>query len=737
MIRRSLVWLPLLVALIPPRPAAAQGHTDSFQKLDTAYWRPVNLFGARALPGLAVKAEEGVLRIKGTTAFETINLGGVRTLNTWRASAERPFVLEVTRAYASGRAGGGEAGIMLLRPDMSFAYLQEPMRPSVRNYSHAETWQLVLRGRNPPPFGDIMEVLAAHPQPLFDCDLYRIPRRIRLTHDGTKLTVAMDGKERVSVPIPWNDGFVVVLGAGARNPSVAVDAGFADLRIEGEAGPPLPAMPQDAAGWEPAAAEYWRGDKALQPGAAEKVMTTKPGVQLAQVLRSGWSQQTIKDFIDWSVAQGLNCVALDIPWGAVERRRGQFDFERFDGIINYAVNRGLWVQIKPWWIQRTYPDWISPALEQKAIGGNRVLTELTFANDELNSLIANYVGKVAEHYRGYPVTCYTPVAGSAAELEYPFSNWQDDSEWARAQFRAWLKTQYGTLDRLDAAWGGRYPTWGAVTPPADLAPPKEGPDLRRPVLDWFRYREWAIGRLVDAMGAAIHRVDPRALFAIQTGQIHDGPSDARRASIGILNWGRAADMLIVDPQPRDGSIMGYSMDLIRADGKVAGMELDAPARFVLPLEQYTANSVQCWTHGGIWSSWANWRPDELKDAAIVAMTKNTVAAAGPRRSIARPATALFLSKWDLYCYHDQPRWRDCQSAYAALTGNGAQVIDVLIDETVLADPEALGHYEKIAVPFADCLDRRVKDVLDRHRDRLAIDRPESYARHLLDFGREP
>jgi hypothetical protein len=736
--------IPFLALVAVPTSAIAEEVSEDFCTLDKGRWCAVNLIGRRSLPGLAISVDNGTLRIAGTTSAEGINVAGIRTLRAFRASASAPFSVECTRAYHGGRATQAELGVMLWRSMTEFVYLREPLESLFKDWNHYQSWQIMLadgrRLSSPIQSTDVSDedaFLVAHPQPPLDCRVNREPRRLRLVHDGKQVSVFLDGRKCAAVDVPWSGKFVVCVVAGAWRAAVPVEAGFAQLKIAGDPDGDLPDAPIDAL-WETDQPTYWRGDGQLRPEATAQVRAKHQGSQLAMVLRSGWPRETIRQFIDWSAEKGVNCVALDIPWRDVERRPGQFDFSRYDGIVNYAVNRGLFVQLKPWWIRRSYPDWISPDLEQSAIGPGQhlKLQELTFAHDGLNERIARFVGEVAGHYRGYPVTCYTPVGATAAELEYSYSDYRDGSRWAQTQFRLWLQRRYASIDALDRAWGTSHTHWDAVMPPDELKPPAGQPDLRAQVLDWFAYREWSIKQLVDRMAAAVKTADPDAVLAIQMGRILDGPKCPNRGTVGAFYWAGAADMFIADPQPKDGDLMGYIVDTIRTGGKRAGMELDAPARFEISLDHYTGNTRECWRHGGLWSSWANWAPGELEQPEIVKIARDSAAALAESHQVTQPQLAMYVSKWDLYCYHDGQRWREYRDAYRDLTDNGKQIIDVLSDDMLLANPKLLDRYARIEVPYADCIDQCVGKMLSAYPDQTKVHRPESYGKHLLDVTDE-
>ena len=302
--------------------------TEDFRSLDRTRLRAVNLAGERKLPGLAVSARDGLLRVAGTASAEGISIGGVRTVQAFSAAPDRPFTVEVTRAFHGGRATQGELGVILWRSLDQFVYLREPLESLFKDWDHYQAWQVVVAdGQRPSArlhFTDVSDedaFLAAHPQPLFDCRINRVPRRVRLVHDGKQVSVFLDGEKRLAVDVAWGGPFVVCLVGGGHRAGVRTEVAFADLKISGEPDGAPRMMPIDAR-WETAEPSFWTGDPVLRPGAVAQVRAGRDRNQVAMVVRSGWQRATIKQFIDWTADHGLNCVAIDIPWRDVEREPG-------------------------------------------------------------------------------------------------------------------------------------------------------------------------------------------------------------------------------------------------------------------------------------------------------------------------------------------------------------------------------------------------------------------------------
>ncbi len=88
-----------------------------------------------------------------------------------------------------------------------------------------------------------------------------------------------------------------------------------------------------------------------------------------------------------------------------------------------------------------------------------------------------------------------------------------------AGMRAWLQGQYGTLDALNAEWGTHFATWTDVQPETTIQV------MRRTdgnFAAWADFKAWMDVAFADALrrgSDAVHAADPRALAAIEGGQI--------------------------------------------------------------------------------------------------------------------------------------------------------------------------------------------------------------------------
>ncbi|TLS49520.1 beta-galactosidase [Paenibacillus antri] len=157
----------------------------------------------------------------------------------------------------------------------------------------------------------------------------------------------------------------------------------------------------------------------------------------------------------------------DLAWARLEPEEGRFDFEWLDDFIALASKEGIRfvlatpIEASPVWLRRKHPEVVRTD-EFGRIHGDRGYhchTNAAFAY-----YVARIVDRMASHYARHPA-----VVG-----------WQIDNELRAVpcyckecllDFRAWLRGAYGTIERLNDAWGTvfwsqSYRSWDEVTLPS-------------------------------------------------------------------------------------------------------------------------------------------------------------------------------------------------------------------------------------------------------------------------------
>jgi hypothetical protein len=578
------------------------------------------------------------------------------------------------------------------------------------------------------------ELIASYPSKFSRPTFFDHPEEVRIelsqkglqvTRNGASKTVAFDISGQLEV------AFFV---AGDFHP-VNLDLEITELTAEGTPGD---RQPQFGPGGYLASVEIVKKLKELP--AAEKFDPSKAVQEtiestnlLGVTLRGGWPTSRWYEFVDRSQEIGYNTISLDIPWGQVEREPGVFDFKRYDDLIAYAANRGYFLQLKPWWVRCSYPIWVCPALEQEChpAEGETWAPQLTFADPELNARIARYAGEIARRYRGYPNVVYTPVCGPSAEMEYSHGQYCDYGPAAAARFAAWLEKKYGRIANLNQAWGSKHVDFAAANAPhLGNKAKREVPDLDPAFFDFMAFREEMLKGLLGEIHAAMKAADPDCQLGIQVGRTHDGPMLAKRGTPGIHYWAQPYEWIISDPQPQKRTdSAGYIVDFIRAGNKIPGVEQTTYESYADDPAAFWEFTWQIWQHGAPLMLIANCAPHS--DADGIHTSRKSAEQIHDVATFDRPKTAMFVSKWELYAWHDGQRWLDLRQAYQRLTENGKLVIDVVNGDTIANVPGLLDRYDKIVVPYGDVVDQNEKAALDAHADKLVVESAEVFAATVL------
>jgi len=195
---------------------------------------------------------------------------------------------------------------------------------------------------------------------------------------------------------------------------------------------------------------------------------------------------------------GFNVVRLaEFAWIDMEPREGQFEFAWLDDAVqllaryNIDVILGTPTAVMPAWVAQKYPQ----ALRTKADGTQIVWggrKHNCYSNADYRLLSERITRAMAEHFAKTP-----NVIG-----------WQIDNEFGGeechcrsciAEFQAWLRDKYATLETLNQAWGNRF--WGLkFTDWAQITIPDGSTDrpwvMGNPsaYLDWKRFITWQQAR---------------------------------------------------------------------------------------------------------------------------------------------------------------------------------------------------------------------------------------------------
>jgi len=260
---------------------------------------------------------------------------------------------------------------------------------------------------------------------------------------------------------------------------------------------------------------------------------------------------------------GFNLVKLQEHWMVDEPREGQFDFSRYEELIEHAatldlgVYLGLTCEQAPNWLWRKHPGC-------RMLGRNGLpvayQAQSTLPADGKPGPCFDHPGARAEQERF--ITQLVRTLGRFENVVV-WNTWQEIGYWAEglagqpvcycehtlAFFREWLCERYSDLDGLNRAWNARFLDWEDVQPDRVAG----GRNALPQDVDWRYFMDNVqIGRVLRERARVIRAADPlqRPVFAHKGGPIIGGGTD--------WTYARCQDFLGSSCYPAWGPMHGWS-----------------------------------------------------------------------------------------------------------------------------------------------------------------------------------
>ncbi|NTH28632.1 beta-galactosidase [Agrobacterium rhizogenes] len=194
---------------------------------------------------------------------------------------------------------------------------------------------------------------------------------------------------------------------------------------------------------------------------------------------------------------GFNVVRLgEFAWHIFEPKLGTFDFDLFDRAIAVLARHGIsTIMCTP---TATPPRWLTAAHPEvlRVDGNGRTMSHGSRQHADTASPVFREHSKritkaMAEHYRDNP-----DVIGWQTDNELNTSMPESFSAATLKEFQAYLADKYGTIDKLNFAWGGdfwatAYDDFGQVVLPIDFGPTFPSPGHLQ---DYHRFLAFSTAR---------------------------------------------------------------------------------------------------------------------------------------------------------------------------------------------------------------------------------------------------
>lgn len=203
-----------------------------------------------------------------------------------------------------------------------------------------------------------------------------------------------------------------------------------------------------------------------------------------------WDKSLWENDLERMLDAGISVVRIaEFAWSKVERTEGEFNYDFFDEFLDLCQRKGMKVifgtpsATPPAWLTEKYPEVLNGREDGVLYrhGGRR---HYNYNSPKYRELVSRIVTKIASHYGPHPAIVGWQIDN---EINCEVSEFYSDAD--TEAFRVFLQEKYGTLDRLNEAWGTvfwnqTYTEWDQIYVPRTLLNESYNPHLR---LDYYRF----------------------------------------------------------------------------------------------------------------------------------------------------------------------------------------------------------------------------------------------------------
>lgn len=213
---------------------------------------------------------------------------------------------------------------------------------------------------------------------------------------------------------------------------------------------------------------------------------------------------------------GFNTVRTWVEWNVGEPREGEYHLENLDLLLRLANEVGLkvivqvYVDSAPEWVGEKYPDGHYAAQDEQPIP-SQAAPGYCFDHVGVRKAVLAFFQEVARHASASPAFYAWDLWSEPAALNWARIGYKAEPMFcycpsSLARFREWLKTKYGSLDRLNQAWHRTFTDWKQVEPP------RFGTILTySDFMDWRVYYGDKLAEDLKMRNEAVKAIDPQHL----------------------------------------------------------------------------------------------------------------------------------------------------------------------------------------------------------------------------------
>lgn len=276
-----------------------------------------------------------------------------------------------------------------------------------------------------------------------------------------------------------------------------------------------------------------------------------------------WPEETWLEDVALMREAGVNLVSLGIfSWVRLEPQPGEFDFAWLDRLMDLLHANGIAVNLAtptaapPAWMIGLHPDMLPVNADGVTLwqGSRRHYCP---HHPEYHNYARRIARMLAERYRQHPALAMWHV-----DNEYACHVSECFCQHSVAAFRGWLQQRYGSLERLNDAWGTAFwsQTYGAWE---EIQPPRRTPAQKNPSqqLDWARFTSDSWIACFDEQKEILHEITPEIPVTTNFMSFH--------RPIDYFKFAQHEDIVSLDSYPDTSQAdwmvpAGMTCDLIRS-----------------------------------------------------------------------------------------------------------------------------------------------------------------------------
>ena len=260
-----------------------------------------------------------------------------------------------------------------------------------------------------------------------------------------------------------------------------------------------------------------------------------------------WDEATADRDLELMEAAHIHLARVaEFAWSAMEPSEGHYEWEWLDHAIEEAAKHHVYIVLgtptaaPPAWLTTKYPETLRVDENgRRDEHGNR--QQFSFASTKYCELAHGIAEAMAKRYGHNP-----NVVGWQLDNEYGEDSFDPD---ARAQWHAWLKAKYGTIDHLNTLWTTQY--WSQTYDNFDEIPARSKEENPALLLDWrhFVSDTWK-GYSENQISAIRPNADARQFITTNTMGWFDGfDSYVVHSVLDIAAWDDYVDAPVFDWAP--------------------------------------------------------------------------------------------------------------------------------------------------------------------------------------------